>query len=213
MFTKEQLRDADGLFDSRGVSLESEREYFNSQLLNHPYIVRAFDTYEAFDSEGILRSHVVLEWVDGIPLSFVPHGSIAKQQSLHNLQMLLRTLIFAYQQGFVHLDLHGKNIMMDARQEIKLIDLGSFMSLDSQAHSLQTLSDRLNEVLDVCDEILGTGNWVGDEAYRVSWSLASLVQTPEAAQYCHTNLSQQTVGTLVECLYNMDRALANYAIV
>ena len=218
MFTLEELKkegwkNQEGHFDSRGVSLEAGREYLNSQLLDHPYIVRVFDTYEARDSEGVLRSHVVMELVDGVPLNAISKGSISKIQSLHNVRMFLSALTHTYQQGLVHLDLHGNNVMLDSRHEITLIDLGSFVPVEGQFQGPQTLAECLNDVLELCDVIIKIGDWTIGEALGISQGLASLVQAPAVAQYCYATLSLETVGALVECLYNMDRALADYVMV
>ena len=215
MFTLEQLkkegwRNQEGCFDSRGVSVEAEREYLNSQLLDHPYIVHVFDTYEALDSEGVLRSHVVMDLVDGVPLNAIPNGSISKMQSLHNVRTVLSALAYAYQQGLAHLDLHGNNVMLDSRHEVTLIDLGSFVSVDSQSQGPQTLAERLNDVLELCDVIIRTGDWAIGEALGISQGLASLVQDPEAIQYSQIYLSKESVWLVPDCLHQIDQVLASF---
>lgn len=113
--------------DSDHLYLSAEREFERGQTLNHPHIIKS---YEFFTHEAKPIHYVVLEYVNGKRLASMPKGQLGKRKACKIAMQLIAGLKHAAALHLYHLDLHPGNIMLTKHQELKIIDLASFISWD-----------------------------------------------------------------------------------
>jgi serine/threonine-protein kinase len=95
------------------------REAGIGEKLNHPGVMRVFG------DEKRSRVYMVMEWCDGRLLrSILDEGRISQEHALHIAVRVLEALDYIHANGVVHRDLKPENIMVDANDNIKLIDFG-----------------------------------------------------------------------------------------
>jgi len=87
---------------------------------DHPGLVKMLPTRD----EKCL--YAVMEWVDGRPLREIlnDHGSLAVERSVRIALAICDALEYLHSHGVVHNDLKPENVMVDAQDTIKLVDLG-----------------------------------------------------------------------------------------
>ena len=108
------------------------REYELSVGLEHPNIVGTF----TFENVSEVGSGIVMEYVDGQPLSdflaTAPSGSVRRKL----VRQLLSAVDYIHSKGIIHNDLKPENIMVTAKgDDLRLIDFGLS---DDDAHYLIT---------------------------------------------------------------------------
>jgi serine/threonine protein kinase len=88
--------------------------------LNHPNVVTAYDLQEY---KG--RPYIVMEFVDGVPLSTViDQRQLAVGEILDIGIQVCRALGEAHSRGIIHRDIKPANIMIDKKGIVKLLDFG-----------------------------------------------------------------------------------------
>lgn len=94
--------------------------------LNHPAIGQLFEI-------GTLEEQrfIVLEWVDGLPLTEAWQG-LNTSQRLRLLLEVAEAMAFAHRHGVVHRDLKPSNILVTAELHPKILDFG--LALETQYH-------------------------------------------------------------------------------
>lgn len=106
-----------------------QREAAIGEKLNHPSIMRVFG------GEPRSRVYMVMEWCDGRLLrQILNEGRIAPDRALRIAVAVLEALQYIHDNGVVHRDLKPENIMVDANDNVKLIDFG--IAGDSAARRL-----------------------------------------------------------------------------
>ena len=96
-----------------------QREAAIGEKLNHPHVMRVFG------GEKRSRIYMVMEWCEGRLLrSILDEGRIDPERALRIAVEVLDALEYIHEQGVVHRDLKPENIMIDAEDNIKLIDFG-----------------------------------------------------------------------------------------
>jgi serine/threonine protein kinase len=97
-----------------------QREEAIGTTLNHPGIIKVFP------EESRSRLYMVLEWVEGRLLrqEINEQGKIPAERAVHVALQICDALDYIHGQGVVHRDLKPENIMVDATDQIKLIDFG-----------------------------------------------------------------------------------------
>ena len=96
-----------------------QREAGIGEKLNHPQIMRVFGDPDRS------RIYMVMEWCDGRLLrQILDEGSIPRERAIHIAMGVLDALEYIRANGVVHRDLKPENIMVDANDNIKLIDFG-----------------------------------------------------------------------------------------
>jgi serine/threonine protein kinase len=106
-----------------------KRESGIGEKLNHPMVMRVYG--------GEIRSRIymVMEWCEGRLLrEILSEGRMPQDRAILIAIELLDALEYIHQQGIVHRDLKPENIMVDANDNIKLIDFG--IAGDSAARRL-----------------------------------------------------------------------------
>jgi serine/threonine-protein kinase len=106
-----------------------QREAGIGERLNHPGVMRVFAV------EKRSRVYMVMEWCDGRLLrEILSEGKISQDRAIRIAIEVLEALEYTHDNGVVHRDLKPENIMVDANDNIKLIDFG--IAGDSAARRL-----------------------------------------------------------------------------
>jgi serine/threonine-protein kinase len=111
---------ADVLRDDELAWARLLREARLASQLNHPHIAAIYDLGE---EDG--RAYIVMEYVEGLPLAdLIPEGGMPLEQVERYGAQIAGALAFAHQQGVLHGDLKGSNIIVTPEGNIKLLDFG-----------------------------------------------------------------------------------------
>lgn len=106
-----------------------QREAGIGEKLNHPKVMRVFG------GEKRSRIYMVMEWCEGRLLrNILAEGRIPQDRAIRIAIAVLDALEYIHANGVVHRDLKPENIMVDAEDNIKLIDFG--IAGDSAARRL-----------------------------------------------------------------------------
>ena len=105
------------------------REAGIGEKLDHPGVMRVFG------GEKRSRVYIVMEWCEGRLLrQILDEGRISQERAIRIAIHVLEALQYIHENGVVHRDLKPENIMVDANDNIKLIDFG--IAGDSAARRL-----------------------------------------------------------------------------
>jgi serine/threonine-protein kinase len=106
-----------------------QREAGIGERLSHPGVMRVFAV------EKRSRVYMVMEWCDGRLLrEIISEGKMSQDRAIRIAIEVLEALEYIHENGVVHRDLKPENIMVDANDNIKLIDFG--IAGDSAARRL-----------------------------------------------------------------------------
>src|ERR1017187_3375498 len=113
-----------------------KREEEIGQLLDHPGVVKTFN------SETRSRVYMVVEWVDGRLLRTIlnEEKKLPVDRAVKIALGMCHALDYMHKRGIVHRDLKPENVMVDANDEIKLIDFGIAMKEDARRLTFVNLS-------------------------------------------------------------------------
>lgn len=106
-----------------GLSERFRREAMAVSQLDHPNIIRVIDFGRTEDE----RLFLVMELLDGQPLSSFGMGGLPPNEALGILSNVLSGLKHAHRAGIVHRDLKPENIMLverDGALRVKILDFG-----------------------------------------------------------------------------------------
>jgi len=106
-----------------------QREAGIGEKLNHPRVMRVYG------GEKRSRIYMVMEWCEGRLLrQILDQGRISPDRAIRIVLAVLEALEYIHENGVVHRDLKPENIMVEADDNIKLIDFG--IAGDSAARRL-----------------------------------------------------------------------------
>jgi hypothetical protein len=114
----------------------AKREFELGQILAHPNIIKSYELFS--DNKD---HYLILELVQGQTLYQIPNKSLSAQDSIIEARQLAEALFYAYQMGYLYLDLHSDNIMVDNKANLKVIDLASFFTLEELFGVIADLTD------------------------------------------------------------------------
>ena len=96
------------------------KEALTLSRLNHPNIAHVYDVDT---QEGV--DFLVMEFVRGVTLAeLLKDGPIAESRVIGMGRQIASTLADAHQEGIIHCDIKPGNIMLDAKEQIKILDFG-----------------------------------------------------------------------------------------
>jgi len=111
---------SDALRDDELAWARLLREARLASQLNHPHIAAIYDLGE---EDG--RAYIALEYVEGLPLAdLIPDDGMSPEQLRAYVVQISAALDYAHQQGVIHGDLKGSNILVTPEGNIKLLDFG-----------------------------------------------------------------------------------------
>lgn len=132
-------------------------------MLDHPNIVKYIDALRIDDSLNI-----VIEFVENGSLSSLlgklhKHGHVEEQLVAVYTAQILEGLRYLHQQGVIHRDIKGANILSTKDGVVKLADFG--------------VATKLNEARK-CDSVVGTPYWSKSPFFFVLRSELIIVSLP-----------------------------------
>ena len=144
---------ADRLQDDEAVA-RFEREMKAVGKLDDPHIVRATDAGEA-DGTHFL----VMEYVEGEDLGEIleRYGPLGLPEACEVIRQAASGLQHAHEHGLVHRDIKPSNLMLTAKGDVKLLDLGLAL-LDAEEDAPRELTHTGN--------IMGTVDYISPEQIR-----------------------------------------------
>src|SRR6185295_17656847 len=92
---------------------DAEREFQRGQLLNHPNIIKSFELFLYTSCCDEVTHNLILELVEGKTLHNSKNKELQLDQSLNATLQLIQALRYALSLGFVNVDLHGGNVMLN----------------------------------------------------------------------------------------------------
>jgi serine/threonine-protein kinase len=96
-----------------------QREAAIGEKLHHPMVTRVFG------GEKRSRAYMVMEWCEGRLLrQMLSEGRISQERAIRIAIHVLEALEYIHENGVIHRDLKPENIVLDANDNIKLIDFG-----------------------------------------------------------------------------------------
>src|SRR5580698_505375 len=115
------------------------REQEIGQELDHPGVVKTFD------SEQRSRLYMVMEWVEGRLLRTIlnEERKLPIERAVRITLGMCDALDYMHKRGIVHRDLKPENVMVDADDNIKLIDFGIAMKEDAKRLTFVNMSATL----------------------------------------------------------------------
>ena len=126
------------------------REAAIGEKLNHPRIMRVYR------DENRVRVYMVMEWCEGRLLrNVLDEGRISHDRAIRITVEVLEALQYAHDHGVVHRDMKPENVMVDADDNIKLIDFG--IAADAGARRLTYAN---------ITAMLGTPNYISPEQVK-----------------------------------------------
>jgi len=116
-----------------------KREQQIGQELDHPGVVKTFD------GEERSRLYMAIEWVDGRLLRTLlnQEKKLPIDRAVKITLGICDALDYMHKHGIVHRDLKPENVMVDANDQIKLIDFGIAMKEDARRLTFVNVSSML----------------------------------------------------------------------
>lgn len=124
---------------------DHNREFMLGQVLDHPNIIKSVESFADKDADRPESNYTVLEFVPGKTLSGYSRGSLELPEAINATKQFISGVRHAFLQEFLHLDLHGNNVMLNQDQEVKIIDLSSFFSFEEIKEHCKSREESSNE--------------------------------------------------------------------
>jgi serine/threonine protein kinase len=116
-----------------------QREADIGKSLDHPGVMKVFS------DDNRSRVYMVMEWVDGRLLRKIldEEPKLPPERAVHLTLRILEALEYIHSKGVVHRDLKPENVMVDANDNIKLIDFGIAANAKSRRLTFAKLSQTM----------------------------------------------------------------------
>lgn len=121
------------MIDDEIADLKTEVQ--NLQKVDHPNIVKYYDTYE-----DMRHVYLVMEYCPGGELidRIIKKGRFTEKEAAGILSKLIKAVIHCHQMNICHRDIKPENIMYGQDDEVKLIDFG--LSQDTKGKVMRELA-------------------------------------------------------------------------
>ena len=124
--------------------------------LNHPNIVRAYD----IDNEND-QHYIVMEYVDGDDLQAIVRreGQMELARAVGYIRQAADGLQHAHDRGLIHRDVKPANLLVDSKENVKILDLGLALFAVQDEESLTVVHN---------ENVLGTADYLAPEQAKNS---------------------------------------------
>src|SRR5262245_60801071 len=132
------------------------REARAASTLNHPHIATIHDYGETDDGQPYL----VMELIDGQSLSELLRADpLPPDRTITIIKQVAEAIAEAHRHGIVHRDIKPSNVVLNQRNEVKVLDFGLAKQLEPDAHvaGAQSMTQTLEGV------IIGTPSYLSPE--------------------------------------------------
>ena len=120
------------------------REAKAAAALDHPGICTVYEAGETSDG----RAYIVMQYVDGEPLSAVlQRGPMPERDALELCAHIAEALHAAHQRGIVHRDLKPANVMVTSAGRPKILDLGIAKVVTAPSESVTASTETADGVV------------------------------------------------------------------
>jgi serine/threonine-protein kinase len=121
-----------GLTGDPGFAERFRAEARNTARLSHPGIANVYDYGEAIDPSGGSRAYLIMQLVDGEPLSaLIDADALDSQQTMDILAQAAMALGAAHRAGVVHRDVKPGNLLVRPDGSVVVTDFGIARTVDS----------------------------------------------------------------------------------
>lgn len=127
------------------IYTDSEREFLRGQSLNHPHIIKSIDFFASTNDSSQSTQNLILQLVRGQTLFATSKGTLSANQAINNAFMLNDALKYALSLGYMHLDLHAGNLMVNEHSEVMVIDLASFYTFEEILFGFEVYQSELTK--------------------------------------------------------------------
>ncbi|WP_437874783.1 protein kinase domain-containing protein [Sorangium sp. So ce513] len=139
-----------------------EREAVAGAHIRHPNVVAAIDFGQLDDASYFL----ILEYVAGTPLKeVIAAGRLQPARALRVARQIASALEAAHEKGIVHRDVKPQNVLLDAHDQVRLIDFG-LAKVDVDLLSQTRKTSGPSPALTSAGEVFGTLSYLAPEALR-----------------------------------------------
>ncbi|KAI8084972.1 kinase-like domain-containing protein [Halteromyces radiatus] len=143
------------VYDDRVMS-RLVREISIMEALNHPNIVRLYETFET-----ACTLYLVMEYIPGVNLDeYLKQmgGSLKEQEARMIFRQVVAAVDYCHQKWVVHRDLKAPNILLTRNNQVHLVDFGL-----SNRFGLQRLRTICGSMLYYSPEIINGKKYIGPE--------------------------------------------------
>ena len=139
--------------DNDALQRRFEREAMALSAISHPHVVTVID----YGTEDGL-AYIVMEIVEGRDLAQITsEGPLRPERAMSLMRQLLRSLVYAHENGLIHRDLKPANIMVrklpDGAEHVHVLDFGL----------AKFLAEESNDKLTHSGHVLGTPAYMSPE--------------------------------------------------
>lgn len=115
--------------NSKQAPQETEKEIEIMSKIVHPLVVNILDVIWQAD-----KVYLIMEYFDGLSLLEVVnlHGSLTEEAARNIFGQVFLVIKYLHDHNIIHRDLKAENILVNSRNEIKLIDFGFSRSYENQ---------------------------------------------------------------------------------
>lgn len=136
------------------------REARAASLLNHPHIATVHDYGETEDGQPYL----VMELIDGQSLSdLLRENSLPLDRTLAIIKQVAGAIAEAHRHGIVHRDIKPSNVVLNQRNEVKVLDFGLAKHTETEGLTTQRTGDEPSVTHTLEGVVIGTPLYVSPE--------------------------------------------------
>jgi serine/threonine protein kinase len=166
-------------FKSAGAHT-ANHEYQVGKMLDHRHIMKIYKKIEQEDHNGSINYFLIMEFVNGTTLGRSSFGTIPREKALQNAIHFLDVLKHAYHQKLFHRSLYLENIMYDEKNNIKFIDMGSFVS-DDDRHTFKEYGKMIRDVVGL---ILSHGGFSSEKIASIKQKMSERLRSETYINEC-----------------------------